>query len=307
MLRCCYRPPSLPRLSSRLPALGPGASFKLAQLGETQVCTISSCCTSGMAANDAAAAQPQQQDLVTQLRERLGGNDGPTARLLRKGGEAFDDGTLQRWLTSRKNNVQEAAQRLQEHAKWRSTYVPNGRIDKREVKERLDEKMVYLQGFDLEGRPVVYIIGKNIVWRFFSDNDLVKRFLCFVLDTAIQCMSPEQQSTGKITVIFDLSDFGMRNADPHILPTMFDLLGKQYPERLATAVIYNAPTIFWAIWQGAQQFMDPVVQQKIVFVEGEEGKQEIHARVSTDVLPRSVGGSGALIPVEQALANLAAD
>lgn len=106
--------------------------------------------------------------------------------------------------------------------------------------------MVYLQGFDTKGRPLVYIIGQNIMWRLFSDNDLVKRFLVFVLDEAIQCMSPEQRSAGKITVLFDLSGmcvwraaqayhpstgFGVRNADPHILPTMFSLLEQQYPER----------------------------------------------------------------------------
>ena len=65
--------------------------------------------------------------------------------------------------------------------------------------------MVYLQGFDTKGRPLVYIIGQNIMWRLFSDNDLVKRFLVFVLDEAIGCMSPEQRSAGKITVLFDLS------------------------------------------------------------------------------------------------------
>lgn len=74
-----------------------------------------------------------------------------------------------------------------------------------DVQSRLDEKMVYLQGFDTKGRPLVYIIGQNIMWRLFSDNDLVKRFLVFVLDEAIQCMSPEQRSAGKITVLFDLS------------------------------------------------------------------------------------------------------
>ncbi len=74
-----------------------------------------------------------------------------------------------------------------------------------DVQSRLDEKMVYLQGFDVKGRPVVYIVGQNIMWRLFSDNELVKRFLVFVLDEAIACMPPAQRSTGKITVLFDLS------------------------------------------------------------------------------------------------------
>lgn len=73
------------------------------------------------------------------------------------------------------------------------------------VQARLDEGTVYLQGFDAQGRPVVYIDGSKIVFRWFADNEGVQRYLCYVLDAAISSMSAEQRSSGKITVVFDLS------------------------------------------------------------------------------------------------------
>lgn len=265
------------------------------------------CCPSTMAG--ASSAEGASVDTITSmtaasnrveaLRAAVGGDDGPTATRLRAGGEAFDEGTLRRWLTAKRNNVQEAARELAQHAVWRSGFVPKGRITKVDVADRLKEKVVYLQGRDKESRPVVYIIGSNIVMRFWPDNEALKRFLCFVLDTAIQSMEPEQQSCGKITVVFDLSGFGMSNADPHILPTMFSLLESHYPERLAQAIIYNAPTIFYGLWQAAQSFVHPVTSKKILFLDGPAGVSEVHKRISPEMLPASLGGSGTLVPVEK--------
>ena len=46
---------------------------------------------------------------------------------------------------------------LTAHAAWRSSYVPNGRIDESQVQDNLVEKKAFLQGCDKGGHPVVII------------------------------------------------------------------------------------------------------------------------------------------------------
>lgn len=69
--------------------------------------------------------------------------------------------------------------------------------------------------------------------------------------------------------------------------------------RLAHAIIYNAPTIFWGLWQAAQPFVDPVTREKIIFID-DTTKDTLSEYVPESTLPASLGGTASLVPIEQA-------
>lgn len=74
-----------------------------------------------------------------------------------------------------------------------------------------------------------------------------------------------------------------------------------YTYRLAHAIIFNAPTIFWGLWQAAQPFVDPVTREKIIFID-DTTKDTLSEYVANEALPTSLGGQASLVPIEQATA-----
>ncbi|KAJ9532991.1 hypothetical protein QJQ45_018077 [Haematococcus lacustris] len=120
-----------------------------------------------------------------------------------------------RWLRARKWDVQLAAQCICEHAVWRKTLCgPSHRFTGTEFPVHTTAKKVLLAGPDRSGRPA--LVG--LVRQHFSDTndpDGFKRFLTYVLDTAV--------AVGK--------------AKNH------------YVERLHKLYFYNAPTLFVTTWK----------------------------------------------------------
>lgn len=48
--------------------------------------------------------------------------------------------------------------------------------------------------------------------------------------------------------------------------------------------MYEAPTIFWALWHTVRPFIDPETQKKVVFLYGKEGIKEFQS-----IFPSEVG------------------
>jgi hypothetical protein len=91
--------------------------------------------------------------------------------------------------------------------------------------------------------------------------------------------------------------------------------------------MYEAPTIFWALWKAVSPFIDPETKQKVRFVTAKEAAQEFsepfgevrcpHAlllrqggtcmrcltseHAVLQLLPTELGGSAPWIPVEDAI------
>jgi hypothetical protein len=79
---------------------------------------------------------------------------------------------------------------------------------------------------------------------------------------------------------------------------------KQYPERLERLFIYEAPTVFWALWSMVWPFLAVSTREKVQLVSGDAGLKAIHCMVSSTILPSSLGGSADLKPFAEAVKSL---
>ena len=78
---------------------------------------------------DATNASGSTDGTVRKLREILQSDDEETLTRLKVGGEKSDDVFLERWLTSKQQNLEETAIALRRHAQWRIAFLPSGRVD----------------------------------------------------------------------------------------------------------------------------------------------------------------------------------
>lgn len=82
----------------------------------------------------------------------------------------------------------------------------------------------------------------------------------------------------------------MANLDVKVLRAIFDLVQNHYPEHLAALWFLNAPFIFRTVWGGVQALLQPSTREKIRFLSGRSGNNELLQCVSLAVsLPWGCG------------------
>ncbi|EIE25944.1 CRAL/TRIO domain-containing protein [Coccomyxa subellipsoidea C-169] len=254
-------------------------------------------------------SEVQEEDKASALKhliKNISGSDVEAS--LRSGGEQGlqDKGGLEalllRFLRAEKYNVPKAEKRLREHAEWRKVFFLNGSISEEEIKNELAAQKVFVQGCDKFGRGIIILLTARHS-KSTRDLDETKRLICYSLEQQIQLHDAVRNPDGKGIGIFDMRGIGMDCLDAGALRAVFDLLQNHYPERLGALYMYEAPTIFWALWHAVSPFIDPETKKKVIFVYGSSGAKEIQSIISPEVLPTEFGGTAELIPAEKAVAQ----
>ena len=91
-----------------------------------------------------------------------------------------------------------------------------------------------------------------------------------------------------------MRDCGTEHMDSQGASNMVDILQKQYPERLARLLIYQAPSVFWLVWNMVWPFLTTETQGKVKMVYDEEGKEELSKVIPHHTLPIDLGGGSNL-------------
>ncbi|KAI9096625.1 CRAL-TRIO domain-containing protein [Phlyctochytrium arcticum] len=196
------------------------------------------------------------------------------------------DQLLLRFLRARKWDIQKAVLMTIMTLRWRREFgvrelITDGEeaLDPRE----LNSNKSYFYGQDKEGRPCCYchaqLHDKNNV-----DKEKGKLFTVLLLETGRLLLKPPQEMA---TIIFDMSNFGLKNMDYEYLKFLLTCMQDFYPESLGCALVVNAPWVFNGCWAVIRPWLDPVVASKVHFVKSNELDKYIDAKN----LPEKLGGS----------------
>ncbi|TPX47375.1 hypothetical protein SeMB42_g00040 [Synchytrium endobioticum] len=171
-----------------------------------------------------------------------------------------DDACLLRYLRASNWKVSHAAERLEATLKWRRSYKPH-KITPDDVKTESLTGKIYVNGFDIIGRPILYLCPKR---ENTKDYDQQLKHTVFVLETAIKMMPVGVE---QMVIIIDYEDVSMRTSPPLSISRRFlEVLGNHYPERFGIGFVVNPSWYLWVALTIVSPFLDPVSKAKLNFV-----------------------------------------
>ncbi|KAF5332569.1 hypothetical protein D9611_005169 [Ephemerocybe angulata] len=167
--------------------------------------------------------------------------------------------THPRYMRATKWNYADSEKRIKATMEWRRDFQPD-LIPPDEVKIESETGKIILNGFDKDGRPILYMRpGRENTER--SPRQV--RHLVWWLERAKDLQPAGQES---IVILVDYKSCTLRtNPSVSVASKVLHILQDHYPETLGRALITNLPFILNFFYKGISPFLDPVTRDKMRF------------------------------------------
>lgn len=99
----------------------------------------------------------------------------------------------------------------------------------------------YFHARDKEGR-LVYIIRVRLHDPRLQSGDAMETYVLHNIESLRVLMQPPND---KCCLLFDMTGFGLKNMDFHVVKFLVSVFEARYPETLGVVLIHNAPFVFW--------------------------------------------------------------
>lgn len=214
----------------------------------------------------------------------------------------YFDTPLLRFIVARKHNFADALRMCVDSLNWRinvhpvDTYFLEGDAkmylskSNPQIIEAFKLGQAYIRGRDKNGQPIVVVRVKKHLRHNCPDHDF-ERFICIIIET-VRLKLQESKGVNKGTILFDMTDFLLQNADFHAIKFLAQSFEANYPEYLGSILIHNAPWVFNTVWAVIKNWLDPNVVSKIHFTKS----SSLPKFISEEHIPQWLGGSDSYEP-----------
>ncbi|KAH7886336.1 CRAL-TRIO domain-containing protein [Phlebopus sp. FC_14] len=167
--------------------------------------------------------------------------------------------TIPRYIRAAKWKMPDAQKRIKGTIEWRREFRPE-LIVPDEVKIESETGKIILNGFDNDGRPIIYMRpGRENT----ETSPRQLRHLVWWLERAKDLMPPGQES---LVIIVDYKTTTLRtNPSVSVASKVLTILQQHYVETLGRAIVVNLPLLLNFFYKGIAPFLDPVTRDKMRF------------------------------------------
>lgn len=197
------------------------------------------------------------------------------------------DAIVLRWIRARKWHLESAIDQFLSTIRWRCDWGMNELLHQGETllpEDELRRGKTSFIGFDRLNRPINYVSVRDHVKGEYSLQS-TERLTVLTMETGRKLLRSPCEC---VTVIFDMTQFALKNMDYQHLKFLIDLLENHYPESLGLALVVNAPWIFNSCWYLIKGWLDPGVEKKILFI---KQLDELTEFIDRSVLPQHLQGT----------------
>lgn len=165
------------------------------------------------------------------------------------------DGLVLRFLRARKFDVEKAVIMMISAINWRDErridtelvftgesvgLKENPSMDDKGFIQQYRSGKSYVRGTDKGGRPV-YIIRARLHDPALQSPEAMETYILHNIESIrVLVKAPYDQ----VCLIFDLTGFGLKNMDFHVVKFLLQVFEARYPETLGVVLIHNAPFVF---------------------------------------------------------------
>ncbi|KAK9420689.1 hypothetical protein SUNI508_00780 [Seiridium unicorne] len=186
------------------------------------------------------------------------------------------DALVLRFLRARKWDIEKAMTMLMSAITWReeraigTAVIHTGENVALEEEQSQDDKgfmsqyrsgKSYVRGTDKEHRPI-YIIKVRLHDPHLQSSAAMESYILHNIESIRILIKPPND---KCCLLFDLTAFGLKNMDFHVVKFLISVFEARYPETLGLVLIHNAPFVFWGIWNMIKGWLDPIIASKVNF------------------------------------------
>ena len=187
---------------------------------------------------------------------------------------------------------------LLNHGGWRAHVLRRGYIPEADVARPLAANTIFLPGRDREGRALIIVKVANHDARR-RDLREMKLFSIYIMESMVALCDRAANPQCRLASMFDLTGCSYHNLDAAVMRNILGILSAHYVERLSVMYFYNAPAVFFAIWNASKGLLPEVTRNKIKMISPSD-TSELRAWLPDDVLPAEYGGQGELLPIAAA-------
>ncbi|KAF9158543.1 hypothetical protein DFQ26_007511 [Actinomortierella ambigua] len=198
--------------------------------------------------------------------------DGPVVRQAIRENMMGDhpDALVLRFLRARKWHVANGLMMMLKAFQWRLEMNVDdvktlGELELEEKYPKFQEQLAmgkfYVHGTDKQGQPVVYL---NVGLHRPADQDYrtLERLTIYLMEQGRLLISPPVEC---VSLVFDLSQFGLANMDYSLVKFLVQCFEAYYPESLGGIIVHKSPFVFWGVWKVIEPWLDRVVASKVKF------------------------------------------
>lgn len=206
------------------------------------------------------------------------------------------DNSLLRFVRAKKSNLHHAIDMASKCWEWKSK---SHRVDKwffegdypiaeskPDIIKAFAMEKAYLRGKDREGGHITVIRVKKHFGHDCPEEDF-ERFICTFIEWSKLTMSEYERGEDGVNILFDMTDFSLKNADLNAVRFLTRQFEANYPECLTAIWVHKAPWIFNAVWKIIKGWLDPVVASKIHFT---KSASDLEIFIDRQYIPESLGG-----------------
>lgn len=201
--------------------------------------------------------------------------------------------TARRFILGNGGVVDKASQQFLDHQSWRVEIA-----QKLAAHPAIDHPLFFHRGFDRQGHPLLIWNGPMIktLGRGPGGATLmaaaVLEEVCRILEEGSHLADHEMTAPEWRLQKFSIIVYCPPGSEPdwRKIREVFNVLQRQYPERLYRALIFPVGRLTPMFWGIAKKFLDPGTEKKIKFLNGGTAPPELLQYVAAEQLPQVFGG-----------------
>ena len=175
-----------------------------------------------------------------------------------------------------------------------------GRIDPKWIAPIVKSKLMYTNGYDKQGRSVLYVKFLDVVTNISNNEDYLKTVLLTALHSVEKAdRLSTRKGSGEFSVIVDLNGLSWKTCPP--IKTMGQAIGflkRHFPYRLNAIYIINVGMIFDTIWSFIKPMVPPRALRKTMFLKKNEFSKLLVQKIG-DGLEVTYGGKSEIPKFEE--------